>query len=140
MFDQLQTAAVGNGYTNEAGFSGTLGELVEGSGGTRIDWNAIINRGFDLGSQFMQSYGGRTVGTQTYGSGGQVFAVQAKPAYDDSYQYTMPANANMQGGGVGSTVGGGVDGIFNWLMSNPLITFGGIAALYLLFREPPRRR
>lgn len=140
MFDQLRVLAAGSGYWGEGNFNGFFGEL-EGGSGSKIDWNSIINRGFDLGSQFMQSYGGRTVGTQTYGSGGQVFAVQAKPAYDDSYQYTMPANTNMQGGGgVGSTVGGGVDGIFNWLMANPLITFGGIAGLYLLFREPPRRR
>jgi len=138
MFDQLRTAAAGNGYLGEGNFGGTMGQISEGGGG--IDWNQIINRSFDLGSQFMQSYGGRTVGTQTYGSGGQVFAIQAKPSYDDSYQYTLP-NAGVQTtGGVGGTVGSGVDGIFNWLMANPLITFGGIAALYLLFREPPRRR
>lgn len=138
MFDQLRTAAAGNGYLGEGNFGGTMGAISEGSGG--IDWNQIINRSFDLGSQFMQSYGGRTVGTQTYGSGGQVFAIQAKPSYDDSYQYTLPNAAVQTAGGVGGTVGSGVDGIFNWLMANPLITFGGIAALYLLFKEPPRRR
>lgn len=132
MFDQLRTAAIA-----EAAKRSFWGEGNFGS----IDWNSIINRGFDLGSQFMQSYGGRTVGTQTYGSGGQVFAVQSKPSYDDSYQYTVPTGGMQSvGGGVGGTVGSGVDGIFNWLMSNPLITFGGIAALYLLFKEPPRRR
>jgi hypothetical protein len=138
MFQQLALQQAKQNFWGEGNFG--FGELVEGRSGSRIDWNSIINRGFDLGSQFMQSYGGKTVGTQTYGSGGQVFAVQAKPAYDDSYQYTVPSNVQTQGGGVGSTVGGGVDGIFNWLMANPLITFGGVAALYLLFREPPRRR
>ena len=130
MFDQLRTTAIKNATQKAFWGEGNFGD---------IDWNAIINRGFDLGSQFMQSYGGKTVGTQTYGSGGQIFAVQSKPSYDDSYQYTVPTNVQ-QPGGVGGTVGSGVDGIFNWLMSNPLITFGGIAALYLLFREPPRRR
>jgi hypothetical protein len=129
MFDQLRLQAAKT-FWGEGNFGGTMGD---------IDWNAIINRGFDLGSQFMQSYGGRTVGTQTYGSGGQIFAVQAKPTYDDSYQYTVPTSVQ-QPGGVGGTVGSGVDGIFNWLMANPVITFGGIAALYLLFKEPPRRR
>ena len=130
MFDQLrvQTAKT---YFGEGNFGGTMGD---------IDWNSIINRGFDLGSQFMQSYGGRTVGTQTYGSGGQIFAVQTKPSYDDGPVYTGVPTNMQQVGGVGGTVGSGVDGIFNWLMSNPLITFGGIAALYLLFKEPPRRR
>jgi hypothetical protein len=125
MFDQLRAQAAKT-YWGEGNFGD-------------IDWNSIINRSFDLGSQFMQSYGGRTVGTQTYGSGGQIFAVQTKPSYDDSYQYAVPTNVQ-QSAGVGGTVGGGVDGIFNWLMANPVITFGGIAALYLLFKEPPRRR
>ncbi len=115
----------------------TLGSTVASN--NSIDWNNIISRGFDLGSQFMQSYGGRTVGTQTYGSGGQIFAIQARPTYDESYQYAPVGNQQLTGG-VGGTVGSGIDGVFSWLMSNPIITFGGIAAVYLLFREPPRRR
>lgn len=138
MFQQLALQQAQQNFWGEGNFGG-LGEDLGARKPPSIDWNTIISRGFDLGSQFMQSYGGKTVGTQTFGSGGQVFAVQAKPTYDDSYQYTMPV-ANAQAGGVGGTVGSGIDGIFNWLMSNPLITFGGAAALYLLFREPPRRR
>jgi len=113
-----------------------------------LDWNGIINRGFDLASQAFQSFGGQTVGTQTYGSGGQVFAINAQ---NQGGGYTANPYAGMtaeqitalqsaQRGGVGSTLGGGIDGIFNWLMANPLITFGGIAGIYLLMREPPRRR
>ncbi|MDI1241213.1 MAG: hypothetical protein PSX80_04755, partial [bacterium] len=110
------------------------------SGGSSVNWNNVINQGFALASQAFNSFGGQTVGTQfaSNPSAGGVFALQAKPAYDDSYRYT-PTTAQVQTtGGVGGTVGSGVDGIFNWLMSNPLITFGGIAGLYLLFREPPR--
>lgn len=140
MFDQLRTTAIQKAAQKAFWGEGNFGFIdYSGSGGGGIDWNSIINRGFDLGSQFMQSYGGKTVGTQTYGSGGQIFAVQSKPSYDDGYQYTLPASVQPTGG-VGGTVGSGVDGVFNWLMSNPLITFGGIAAIYLLFREPPRRR
>ena len=124
---------------------GTFGliDFSGGSSGGGINWNNVLNQGFALASQAFNSFGGKTVGTQfaSNPSAGGVFALQSQPAYDDTYQYT-PAAGQIQttAGGVGGTVGSGVDGIFNWLMSNPLITFGGIAGLYLLFREPPRRR
>jgi len=113
------------------------------SSGSGINWNNVLNQGFALASQAFNSFGGQTVGTQfaSNPNAGGIFALQSRPAYDDSYRYTPTVqNAVGQTGGVGGTVGSGIDGIFNWLMSNPLITFGGIAGLYLLFREPPKRR
>lgn len=112
-----------------------------------LDWNGIINRGFDLASQAFQSFGGRTVGTQTYGSGGQIFAINTQNqggGYSGNPYGSMTAEQiaayQRAQSRVGGTIGSGVDGIFDWLMENPLITFGGIAAIYLLMREPPRRR
>lgn len=119
-------------------------------GDESINWNNVINQGFALASQAFNSFGGAHTGTQFgVNSSGGIFALTpARTNYDDGYQYSLSAQqqaallaANRTGvSGVGGTVGSGVDGIFNWLLSNPLITFGGIAALYLLFREPPRRR
>lgn len=109
-----------------------------------IDWNNIINRGFDIGSQALQSFGGRTVGTQTYGSNRGVLAINADErsgGYDQSalaQQYALLAA--QRDGGPGSTIGGGVDGVLNWMLANPVYPLVGVAALYLLFREPPRRR
>lgn len=107
-----------------------------------IDWNNVINQGFALASQGFNAFGGQNTGTQFAQGSGGIFALTSRPSYDDSYRYTPTTQqyAVANSAGVGGTVGSGVDGIFNWLMSNPLITFGGIAGLYLLFREPPRRR
>lgn len=125
-----------------ASWGAALTSSAPRSGG--IDWNAIISRGFDLGSQAMQSFGGRTVGTQTYGSSSGVMAINAQPqsgGYDQAalaQQYALLAA--QRDGGPGSTIGGGVDGVLNWMLANPVYPLVGVAALYLLFREPPRRR
>lgn len=136
----------------DIGNDGTLGmytppEIAGSSSMPRnpIDWNGVINQGFALASQAFNSFGGQTVGTQfaTNRTQGGIFALQPTANQGGGgYQptYTPEQLAAMQGGGVGGTIGGGVDGIFNWLMSNPLITFGGIAAIYLLMKEPPRSR
>src|SRR5687767_527722 len=120
-----------------------------GSGNNSINWNNIINQAFGIGSQAISAFSGRNTGTQIgYNPASQsIFAIQPNPrtSFDDGPVYYaqgqpgVPAGYGPQGG-VGGTVGSGVDGIFNWLMSNPLINCGDIAALYLLFKEPPRRR
>ena len=115
---------------------GTLGAISEG--GLGIDWNNIINRGFDLGSQFMQSYGGQTVGTQTYGSGGQVFAVTNNQPTQQYAPYVPTAGVQVPGGSVGGTVGSGLDGILNFVMTPiGLVVVGGAI---LLFMRPPGRK
>ena len=129
MFDQIRTVAASRAAQKAFWGEGNFGD---------IDWNSIINRGFDLGSQFMQSYGGRTVGTQTYSTGGQIFAVQAKPSYDDSYQYTVPT------GGVQTAQGGIAEDAAGSLMGfvgrNPIPIALGVLGVYLLMKDPPRRR
>lgn len=119
-----------------------------GESSFKINWNDIINQAFGIGSQAISAYSGQNTGTQIgYNPQSQsVFAIHQNPRnFDDRVggypqTYTPQQYAAMQQGGAGATVGGGIDGIFNWLMANPVITFGGIAALYLLFKEPPRRR
>lgn len=113
----------------------------------RIDWNAIINQGFAVGSQAINAFGGRTVGTQIgYNpSQGGVFAIQPSVTqgghteYPNPYAGMTPAQiANYQrslGGGVGS----GIDGALQWATDNPAVVFGAIAALYLLFKDPPNK-
>jgi hypothetical protein len=132
----------GDGTLGLIDFSGT-----SGSPRSSIDWNGIINQGFALGSHAISAFSGQNSGTQIgYNRSQGVFAIQGnQPSgnYSASPYAGMSAEqmaAYQRSAGVGGTVGSGVDGIFNWLMSNPLITFGGIAGLYLLFREPPRRR
>jgi hypothetical protein len=130
----------------------TLGDWPTNNPNSRPpNWLTVFNSSVGLASQAIAAWG-RSPSTQVasgYNSG--VFTIQAiHPAnFDDRLpmspypQYQTAQNATVLGQGVygpGSTIGGGIDGIFNWLLSNPLITFGGIAALFLLFREPPRRR
>ncbi len=137
-FEQSNTLA-----GSENTFEGLAGDMETMDG---IDWNNIINQAFGVGSQAISAFSGRNSGTQIgYNPASQsVFAIQASNTrgFDETPIYY--AQGQQQAGygpqGVGGTVGSGVDGIFNWLMSNPLITFGGIAGLYLLFKEPPRRR
>ena len=113
--------------------------------GSSIDWGNVINQGFALASQAFNSFGGRTVGTQ-FGynpTKGGIYAL-AVPAYEGPGggigDATRTAQKNEEDRGPGSTLGSGLDGVLGWLMANPVITFGGVAALYLLFKEPPRRK
>lgn len=111
-----------------------------------IDWNAIISRGFDLGSQAMQSFGGRTVGTQTYGSSGQVFAINSQPqsggyasGFDGSaYAQQIAALQAQRSGGLGFDDAAG--SVVSFISRNPLLVGGVVLGAYLLFREPPKRR
>lgn len=57
------------------------------------------------------------------------------PGYNPGADYS-PNDGNSPGGAVGS----GIDGIIQWATANPLFVFGGIGALYLLFKESPRKR
>lgn len=111
---------------------------------TPLDWNNIINQGFAIGSQIIGAFGRNPTTQIGYNPAtGGIFAIggqQQVPPYQNPYAGLTADQVRQLQGGVGSTVGGGIDGIVNWLLANPVITFGGIAALYLLFREPPRRR
>jgi hypothetical protein len=136
-------------FTNNLQADGTFGNIGSGIIGginaavvpapsSGINWNSIINRAFDLGSQFMQSYGNATVGTQTYGSGGQIFAVNPQPQTQQYPAYVPTGGGQVQGGSVGNTVGSGLDGILSFVMTPiGLIVVGGAI---LLFMRPPGRK
>lgn len=110
-----------------------------------IDWNNIINRGFDIGSQALQSFGGRTVGTQTYGSSGQVFAINSQPqsggynGFDGAaYAQQIAALQAQRSGGLGFDDAAG--SVVGFVSRNPLLVGAVVLGAYLLFREPPKRR
>lgn len=118
--------------------------------GTPIDWNAVINQGFALGSHAIAAYSGANSGTQIgYNAGqGGVFAIQQTQPVGGLQPYGL-ANVptyngqNPSGGvgaGIGSGVGSGIDTALNWAAQNPVLVAGGALGLYLLFKEPPRRR
>jgi hypothetical protein len=117
------------------------------TGGGGINWMDIINRGFDVGSQAIGAWGrnpSQQVGNYaTKGIGGG-YAPAAVQQYSNPYANMTPAQQQAliaaQGGGVGSTVGSGVDGMFDWMQRNPLPVFLGIGAAFLLFMKPPGRR
>jgi hypothetical protein len=105
-------------------------------------WLTVFNTSASVLSQFLASRG-RYPTTQVGTSG--VSALSSNSPYGASYaaqQGTLyGANASQNVGSfVGSGVGSGVDGIINWAAQNPLLVAGGALGLFLLFREPPRRR
>jgi hypothetical protein len=119
--------------------------------GSGIDWNAVINQSIALGSHAISAFSGQNTGTQIgYNpTQGGVFAITPSTGYGPNYsypnqQYPAGYNPNNPSQNIGSSVGGslgqGLDGIFNWMASNPLLVAGGALGLFLLFREPPRRR
>jgi hypothetical protein len=123
------------------------------SGGSGIDWQSVINQGFGAASQIFGAWGPRP--TQQTGPGGVPIGGGYSPAaYNQSQAQLQQAIAqqqqaalNAQGGvrpgtntGLGTSVGGGVDGIIQWATANPIPVFLGIAGVFLLFREPPRGR
>lgn len=129
---------------------GTLGfgPDIFGSSGTTWttgDWMSIINRGFDVGSQAIAAWGRNP--SQQVGYSGTVGIGQGySPAASLQYQAALAQarayqNNNPQGAGnLGSTVGGGIDGVIDWATRNPIPVFLGIAGVFLLFRQPPGRR
>lgn len=142
-----------NGFDGGLGISvpavASAGASVASLNSNPLNWNNIINQGFAIGSQLIGAFGKNPTQQVAYNTSQGIFAIgntQGQPQYaqvQNPYAgLTTQQIAALQSGqsGIGSSVGSGIDGIFNWLMSNPLITFGGIAGLYLLMREPPRRR
>lgn len=135
-----------NPYDGTLGFVNPYEDRI--SNPSRIDWNAIINQSFAVGSQAINAYSGAHGGVQVgYNpSQGGVFAIQPSSGYSDSgyganpYANMTPAQVAAYNSSLGSGVGSGVDGILQWASNNPMIVLGGAVGLYLLFREPPRAR
>ena len=113
-----------------------------------IDWNAIINQGFAVGSQAINAFSGAHGGTQVgYNAGqGGIFAIQTNPrnAFDDTTRYqTAGLNAQQLAalqnrGGLGfDDAAGSVTG---FVQRNPLLVGAVALGAFLLFKDPPRRR
>ena len=122
-----------------------------------IDWNAIINQGFAIGSQVIGAVGKRPTTQIGYnantdsifaigGAGGTIASgypvnYATNPYASNPYAANPYGNPSLGvGTSVGSSLGSGLDGAFNWAAQNPLLVAGGALALFLLFKEPPRRR
>ena len=129
----------------------TLGDWPVLNPNTRPpNWLTVFNQSVGLASQAISAWG-RNPSTQVgqQYSGG-VFTIQAiRPAYDDTTMYQRGIQTNpyagftpdqlaaLQRGGAAEDALGSIG---NFVSAHPLMVFGGIAALFLLFKEPPRRR
>ena len=108
-------------------------------------WLDIFNTASGLASQIIAAIGKRP--TTQIGVGG----VTALPnslgqtgyygtgQYPTTQQNPYGASQNV-GQSVGSSLGSGLDGVFNWAVQNPLLVGGFALGVFLLFRDPPRRR
>lgn len=89
------------------------------NGGSSIDWNAIINQGFAIGSQAINAYSGQNTGTQIgYNPNqGGVFAIQGNAANGviNAPSWTPQQIAEYQRNSLGSAAGSGIDGILDWV-------------------------
>lgn len=124
------------------------GGTVYGSDSNGSWWDNWGDNIFAIGSQIIGAWGRNP--TQQIGSGqvggiGGGYSPAAIQQQIAAQQAALAAQANNRGGtnasgGVGSTVGGGLDGVIDWATKNPLPVFLGIAGVFLLFKSPPGRR
>lgn len=131
------------GWT-EPGYSGT--EYPSSGGG--LDWQSIINQGFGAASQIFAAWGRNP--TQQTGVGGVPIGGGYSPAQVLGAAGQLNQNANLSAQQQAALLAANqsrtnsLDGIFGSLTTtisnNPLIFAAGAVGLYLLFREPPRRR
>lgn len=98
-------------------------------------WDKI----FSIGSQIVSGYAPNPT-IQTVGGQAPLYPVNQQPTgnYDNTDSPTQ--FQNNQNGSLGASLGGGLDGIVNWATANPLIVFGALGGIYLLFRQPPGKR
>ena len=130
----------------------TLEGFTDGTAGFGdIDWQAVINQGFAVGSQAIAAYSGAHGGIQVgYNPAqGGVFAIQAtRPVYDETQAYLNNPYAGLNAQQVaalqaqnrGGVAEDALGSLASFVSQHPIMVFGGIAALFLLYREPPRRR
>lgn len=123
----------------------TFDDFSAGSN-NRIDWNSIINQGFALGSQALNSFGGAHTGTQ-FAQGPQgIFNIAQSGVPQQGYggyggmtpeqQAWLVSQQNRGGLGFDDAAGS----IMSFITRNPLLVGAGVLGVYLLFREPPKRR
>lgn len=129
-----------------------IGNVNIGTGGSSSS-SSSSNNGGTFGaiiSLISQGLGGwtRNPTSQIVVNGGQVsalptFQAQANMSVPQYQTYSPPLGSTAVGtpaASAGGAVGSGIDGILQWAMANPLFVFLGIGGMFLLFREPPRRR
>lgn len=132
---------------NEFGFDGNLG-FGDGNLGTSepINWNSIINQAFAVGSHAISAFSGQNSGTQVgYSPSTGVFAIQSNalvpvntPAVDPYAGWTREQiTADMKRKGLLEDAG---SGIVAFIEKYPIPIAGGVLALFLLMKEPPKRR
>jgi len=118
------------------------GETLSG-----IDWNSVINQGFAIGSQAIGAFGKRPT-TQVAAGPGGIFAINpANPAYSEvpqgyyqlaAQQQTAALLAQQNSNRVGAD--DAISSIVSYVERNPLFVGAIALGLFLLFKEPPRRR
>lgn len=142
MTDGASGLVTGNdaGLGGFSGGSSTLGDVD-------LDWQDIINQAFAVGSQAISAFSGQHGGVQVgINPQGGIFAITPsnQTLYSSPYggltaQQIAALNEQRQfaGGGVAEDALGSLS---SFVSQHPLMVFGAIAALFLLYREPPRRR
>lgn len=113
-----------------------------------IDWQSVINQGFAIGSQIVGAIGKRPTTQIASGQSG-IFAVnppagaysEMPPGYYQlaSQQQTaalLAAQQNRSGLGADDALGS----VLSFVQRNPLFVGAIALGLFLLFKEPPRRR
>ena len=127
-------------YLSLGGFSDqwTLGDT--------IDWNSIIRQAIATGDHAISAFSGAHTGTQVgVNAQGGIFSIT--PSYDEATLYNRGLNpvtgypyASTQYPAQQGVAEDALGSIGNFVSQHPLMVFGGIAALLLLMREPPRSR
>src|SRR4028118_334005 len=105
--------------------------------GLGFDWSNVINQGFEFGKTFINAKYDKDTAKH-------VAAAQASLAFQNSPATTY-SNINNPGNAPGPQVGAGLAGFIQSIadtfgVSSSTVMIGGLGGLYLLFRDPPRRR
>lgn len=138
----------------DVGNDGTLGAITSGLidvyGGSAnrsynpLDWNGIINQAFALGSHAISAFSGQNTGTQIgYNRSQGIFAIQGSQpvaSYSNPYASMSPEQIAAYQRAQGGIAEDAFPGITSFISRNPLPIAAGVVAIYLLMREPPRRR
>lgn len=118
----------------------------DGGLGEPINWNAVINQGIALGSHAISAFSGQHTGTQIgYNvSQGGVFAITPRydetPYYGGGYGNLSPQQLAALQAAQGGVAEDALGSITRFVSDHPIMIGGIVLGLYLLNREPPRRR
>lgn len=121
-------------------------QIYGNGGGNSWDWQSIVNQGFNAASQIFSAWGRnpsqQVLNGQPIGGGYSPSQVLGAAGQLQNNALTAQQQAALLAGN--QTRSNSLDGIFGSLTTtisnNPLIFAAGAVGLYLLFREPPRRR